>query len=816
MLVVPRSMLLAATLLAGALPLPLAAQGRLIPRPCQRGDCPPPVRPCVAGECPRPGFAIARSASDVRVELRDRVLRYQVDERFVNHGGVVGEADYVFPLPKNAAFEGLKLEINGELVAGEIMDAEHARQTYEAIVRQQRDPALVEWMGHGLLRARIFPIAPGEEKRVVVRFQAVAEREGDALRVEYGRGAGSEGLGSGVWRTPRDPRRQTPDPRRSFTFLYPDDGQYGTPYSPTHALRTRRESGRRCVVEVEGDASDVTLLLPVRRAEGGSIAVLAHAPGGEDGFALITVTPPAPRRAAGLPRDVTLVLDVSGSMSGRKLEQAKAAGRQLLATLSPADRFRIIDFSSDVRTFRDELVPATRAHVREAERYLDDLEAQGSTNIAGALDEALRGHAFDDVAAHDDEERDDERRDDARRRDARRRDEWPAKRDGRLPVVLFITDGEPTVGERRPEAIAERAAARRGRHRIFTFGVGADVNAALVERLAVDGRGTAHFVRPEESVERAVALVASRLTAPLMTDVTVRATGGVRLRKLHPSQPADVFAGQDLVLLARYAGSGPAELQVEGRAPDGKLSWTTRVAFPERERRNTFVARLWATQRVGYLSAERRKYGASAEVDAEIRELGERYGIPTEFTSYFVPEPGLVVTRDGRWDARGGAAATGGADQALQSNSVRRRGAAPPPTAGAAPAAAAAPAARAEAFERAAAASAQREARTLAAVDSAASVADAATGARRVGGRRFVSRDGVWVDARYREGMRTVRVRAYSAAYFALLDRLPDLRDAFAVGDRVVVAGRTVAVAVDDAGAESLSARELREVEAGW
>src|SRR5215212_11951713 len=173
-----RPMLLAVALLASALPLPLAAQGRLIPRPCQRGDCPPPVRPCIAGGCPLPRVAIERSASDVRVELRDRVLRYQVDERFVNYGGVVGEADYVFPLPKNAAFEGLKLEINGELVAGEIMDAEHARQTYEAIVRQQRDPALVEWMGHGLLRARIFPIAPGEEKRVVVRFQAVAEREG--------------------------------------------------------------------------------------------------------------------------------------------------------------------------------------------------------------------------------------------------------------------------------------------------------------------------------------------------------------------------------------------------------------------------------------------------------------------------------------------------------------------------------------------------------------------------------------------------------------------------------------------------------------
>jgi len=340
----PGLLLLALSSLAPA--LPLAAQGRLIPRPCQRGDCPPPP-PCFRGECPRPGAVIERSGSDVRVELRDRVLRYQVDERFVNLGGTVGEADYVFPLPKNAAFEGLKLEINGELVAGEVLDAERARQMYEAIVRQQRDPALVEWMGHGLLRTRIFPIAPGEEKRVVVRFQAVAEREGDALRVDYRQ------AGSGERRVVRtaDTRDWSPvSARSSFTFVYPDDPQYGTPYSPTHALRTRRESGGRRSVEVIGDVPDVTLLLPVRRPASASVALLSHAPGGEDGFALITVTPPAARWRP-TPRDVTLVLDVSGSMSGRKLEQAKAAGRQLLGTLSPEDRFRIVDFSSDVRTF---------------------------------------------------------------------------------------------------------------------------------------------------------------------------------------------------------------------------------------------------------------------------------------------------------------------------------------------------------------------------------------------------------------------------------------------------------------------------------
>jgi Ca-activated chloride channel family protein len=170
--------LLAIALIAA--PIALTAQGTIIPRPC------PEIRPC-----PAPGVgAIQRTSSQVRVELADRVLRYQITETFRNRGGLIGEADYIFPMPAGAAFEALELEIDGELVSGETMPADQARRIYEDIVRRNRDPALVEYMGRGMLRTRIFPIQPGEEKRVVVRFQSVAEREGSAVRVDYLRGTG--------------------------------------------------------------------------------------------------------------------------------------------------------------------------------------------------------------------------------------------------------------------------------------------------------------------------------------------------------------------------------------------------------------------------------------------------------------------------------------------------------------------------------------------------------------------------------------------------------------------------------------------------
>ena len=722
-------------------PVPTLAQGWIIPQPCRPLPCPG----CPTRRCPRPDLpAIERRASNVEVELRDGVLHYEIEETFVNRGGGVGEADYLFPLPKNAAFEGLKLEINGELVAGETMSADEARRIYEDIVRQSRDPALVEWMGHGLLRTRIFPIAAGETRRVVVRFHAVAEREGDALRVDYFRGNRPGGVDDVV----QD--RNGTEGRLRFRLTYPRDA-FGRPYSPTHDVDVSDERGMGRVA-LSGGAREMTLLLPLRRGSRAAIGVLSHAPAREDGFALITLSPPqlAPRET---PRDVTLVLDISGSMSGKKIQQAREAGRQLLGTLDPRDRFRLIDFASDVRTFRDEFVFATRSNVAAAERYLDELRAEGSTNISGALEEALS---------------------------------VPAQ-NGRLPLILFVTDGAPTVGERDPEKIAERVGSERGRRRIFTFGVGADLNVMLLERLALEGRGTAHFVRPDESVERAVSVVASRLTSPVATDLRVRVEGA-RLSRMHPAGPYDLFAGQDLVVLARYDGSGTVAVTFEGESANGRVSWTTETELPDRDQENAFVARLWATQRVGYLSAERRRNGASAEIDDEIRTLGERYGIPTELTSYLVLEPGQVARRgrDGNLQGFMGAAPARVEQQARD-------------------------------FDQAKAASALRSVRTLAEADAAARPTPSeGIISRRVGTRTFVMRDSVWTDARFAEGIRLMKVKAYSEAYFALVRQIPDLASSFALGERVLVRGMKVAIAVAPDGSERLSDAEIAAIVAAW
>jgi Ca-activated chloride channel family protein len=554
----------------------------------------------------------------------------------------------------------------------------------------------------------------------------------------------------------------------SFTFVLPRGDAYGTPYSPTHQLDIveSRDRGDRFGREarVVGDASRLTLLVPVRNAAAATVTALSHAPPNEDGFALIQLSPPI-RRTAALPRDVTFVVDVSGSMSGGKLEQAKAAGRTLLGTLSSADRFRLVSFATDVEQFRDGWSPATAEHMRAARQWLDDLRATGSTNISGALETAL------DV-------------------DSSR---------GRLGVVLFLTDGTATVGERNPERLAEMASRRRGGQRVFTFGVGADVQAAMLERIALEGRGTAHFVQPSEDVEYAVGVVAQRLTSPVATNVRVRAEG-VSLRQVHPDGPQDVFVGQDLTLFVRYRGNGVATLVFEGDSPSGPVRWTERVTLLERSRDNAFVAKLWAVQRVGWLSAERRRVGANSELDAELRDLGTKYGIPTELSSYLVLEPGMQPAN------------LGSRPVPLVEQGVVGAGVGGGRGAG-----------TARDFAAARVAAEQRAATSLAAAPSmSGKVADAAGRAeadgvlRQVGDRTFVHRGGRWTDTRAKETLRRLTVKPFSPAYFALIERVPELKVIFALGDKVTTGGRAIVIALDEEGTERLAESELATIVRDW
>ncbi|HEV2669557.1 MAG TPA: VIT domain-containing protein [Gemmatimonadales bacterium] len=723
-----RSVLLGVTVLC-ALTSTLAAQGWIDPVR--------PVPPNVMGR-------IERLRSAVQVSVTGRVARVTVEEWFRNNGPVMDEGMYHFPLPGEAVFSSYSLWQGDQELHGEAMDATQARSIYEAIVRQKRDPALIELAGQGLIRARVFPINPGETRKITLKYTQILDRAGDAWRFRY--------LG--------DRNRQTAP--RSFRLQVDSAARFGDPYSPTHQVQVSRRDNQLEVTlgdNVAANTGDFELLLPLARGLIG-MSLVPHHPVGEDGYFMLLLAPGPAADAAALRRDVVAVIDVSGSMSGEKIEQAKSALIQLLGSLREGDRFRLVAFSGGVRRYAQGWTPATADGRRDATTWIRGLQAEGGTNISGALAEAFT--------------------------------ESPAEQS--LGVVVFLTDGQASTGDTDPERIAERAEQGRGRFRVFSFGIGDDVNTYLLDRLTERARGTTEYIRPGENIERAVGALATKIASPVLTDVALTAGSGVELYDLQPGSLPDLFAGDEMVVFGRYRGAGSTEpsVTIRGRRNGRQEEFSTTFADRENDQAR-YIEQLWASRKAGALSRDIRLHGQTRETMDALKQLALRYGILTEYTSYLVQEP-TIALRGQAEDRRMQAPAPAPADQAGSSSVGRAE------------------------RERSMADAAQLQAVVVTAakdnseLDAVLRARSGISPTQRAGGRLFILRDSTWTDLSHGDSLRVVTVLPYSDAYFALLQALPDLVDAAALEPAVLVAGRHASIKIGSGGKTRWAPGELERL----
>ncbi len=702
------------------------------------------------------GWAVHKVRSDVVVHVRGRVARVEVSEWFRNDGGRLAEGEYLYPLPGEAVFQGFSLFQGDAELRGEIMDRRQARSIYEEIVRRRRDPALIELAGQGLLRARIFPIQPGQERRVSLRYTQVLERAGDALQLRY-QGAVPGTSGPQARGRPGIEDRIVPRAKTSHFRVVIEDGEgFLEPFSPTHTLEVHR-SGARMTVEVPGELEGrLSVFLPLKRDAVG-LALATYRPPGEDGYFMLTLSPGTTERQAE-PRDVTVVMDVSGSMSGEKIEQARQALHGILGTLGSSDRFRLVAFSNAVRVQSTEWRSARGAALASANRWVDRLVADGGTNIGAALDEAFRLESPED----------------------------------RLPVVIFLTDGLPTVGETSPRLLAERAEACAGRVRVFAFGVGNDVNTMLLDRLGEAGRGSTEYVEPGENVERAMSLLAAKIQHPVLTDLAI-AHAPATLSEIYPVNIPDVFAGEELVLFGRYRDHGEGRLEIRGTRGGSAASFSTAVTFPKESESNAYLPRLWASRKLGYLTRQIWTEGKTESLVEQIRTLALRYGLPSAYTSYLVQEPHVALAGNG---AR------------LQAPPNMRPGA--PVAARTTGAAAVRQAAQAKALRDVT--SVKKLAAAEASLAGQVGTEGDAISTRVVAGRLFRLENGVWRDAATTKVQELVKVKAFSEAYFQILDALPEVKLVVGTLSPVVIAGRSVALEVGSEGIEKLEQGRMRDL----
>lgn len=731
-------------LFAAAAPVAASAQGIVIPI---EPDLPP--------------LGIERHA--VRTDIDHQAAVTVVEQVFVNNTTRRLEAQYVFPIPKGAALTGFTLQVDGKETSGEMVGKDDARKLYHSLVQRTRDAGLLEWLGGDVFRANIHPIEPSAKQTVTLRFASALPAEGGLIRyvhpVRAGARRGPTVLGeSRIEVSIRGPR--------AIENLY----------SPSHPILISRPNDREARIAWSQAQSTLHRDFELYWSAGGkdmALDLVTHRPDpSEAGYFMMLISPGSRLQADRVvERDVVFVVDTSGSMAGEKIEQARHALKHCVMNLNDGDRFDIVRFSTDVEAWKGAFVSAKEMKESGA-GWVGKFKAAGGTNIAGALKAAL-AYPVDPT---------------------------------RPGVVVFLTDGKPTMGDTTHpgEIVSRTAAARAASVRIFTFGVGYDVNTHLLDGISETGRGVSEYVRPEEDIAVKVGTFWGKAGRPVLTDLALEVTGDkVKLAQIHPSPFPDLFSGSQFVLFGRYTGDGPAGVRLTGTVNGAKKAFDYQASFAAKESKFSFVEPLWARRHIGSLLDAIRLHGESKEIVDEVVALAKRFGIQTPYTSWIIADDAatgkyrlspLNADADGKvraiWAANLPAAPA--ADRAEEERMKRE-----------------------DSYEASKVIEGFTKKEGKDAVEAAASLrhmkeADRA-GARPLAivtaaGTRFVRYHFLWVDERFEAEAELTTVKFGSAAYFKLIEKKPALIDALKLGpDVVYVTAKGKALAVTGAGIEEIS-----------
>ncbi|MBI2837755.1 MAG: VWA domain-containing protein, partial [Acidobacteria bacterium] len=307
-----------------------------------------------------------------------------------------------------------------------------------------------------------------------------------------------------------------------------------------------------------------------------------------------------------LPKDITFVADTSGSMTEGKLDQARKALLFCLDNLNSQDRFEVIRFSTEAQALFGRLQPASPDNLSRARVFAAAWRPIGGTNIDEALTLALNAN---------------------RQSDARPR------------FVIFITDGKPTIGETGEDALLDKVRrANTSATRIFTFGIGDDLNTHLLDRITEETKAYRTYVRNNEDLELKISSFYQKIKTPVLVDLKLDVEGAVKTYQTYPRSLPDLFEGSQLLVFGRYSGGGRAVVRLSGSVQGRPRSFEQQIDLPSVASENAFLAPLWATQRIGYLLDQLRLHGEEHELIDEVTQLARRFGIITPYTSYLIVE----------------------------------------------------------------------------------------------------------------------------------------------------------------------------------
>ena len=562
---------------------------------------PPPCDPACPGPI-RVGDQLTVKSHRVNVTIANQVATTAIDQVFFNHNEWVAEGTYIFPMPDGATVSKFTMTVDGQQIEAKILTAEEAAAIYDQIVRSMRDPALLQYVGKNAIQASVFPIQPGASSEVTITYEQVLTAEQGLIQYLY----------------PLNTEQFSAQPLEAVSVRVEVTSADAVRaiYSPSHAIAITQDTETHFVAGWEANnvlpTEDFSLIYTVAQDQIGANVLSFIDPVSLQGFFMLLAAPGIGADQAVVAKDVIIVLDTSGSMEGEKLSQAKAAVTYVLGHLNAEDRFGVIEFSTGVRFYDQELRSAGEATA--ASSWVQTLPSTGGTDINLALLSAM-------------EMADPER----------------------PTYVIFLTDGLPTEGEVESTAILGNVEAASGNNvRLFSFGVGDDVDTFLLDSLVQQENGVSSYVRPGERIDEEVSTFYAKVGSPVLTDLALN-FGAIQTQEMYPNPLPDLYAGSQLVLVGQYASGGGTTVTLNGAVNGTAASYIyegqsfTQVAGGA----NDFLPRLWATRKIGYLLTQIRLNGENAELVQAVVDLSVQYGIVTPYTSYLITEDD-ILTQEGR------------------------------------------------------------------------------------------------------------------------------------------------------------------------
>ena len=539
---------------------------------------------------------------DVAVQIDERIARTRTDQIFTNHAEWEVEGIYEFTLPDGAIITDLVLWIGDKRIQGEVLEKEEARRTYDDIVGRRIDPALIEQVTPNQFRLSIFPFPAQGSRRVEFEYMQLLESHSGRLDYSF----------------PLAPETDQPLQMELFVLRAQVRSQ--------HAFEVTTSGLPRLTEIDQPDAHRANIFfgdeqikpredftLTIRQTDDRpKPSVLSFAPQANDDLGYYALwLPPLPELTQGdpLPRSLTFVIDISSSMQQGKLQAVKGALAAAIDALDAADLFNIVVFTHRADSFAAAPVPADPDNKKAATAFINQQDALGVSNFEAGLGRAMQ-QAF------------------------------PANR---VNHVIFLTDGLPTLGEVELEPLSELIGEwSAGQARLFTIGVGRDVDQGFLSGLAEDHRGEAYFLSEEGDIEAALQDLFESFTFPILL-LDELSFDQVEIHDVHPRGLETLAAGRELFQVGRYRGGGTFTLSLIGHVGEEGVSVDFPLEFTQSDVSGSLIPRLWAYQKIQALEEQIARFGEQQELLDDILALGLEYRLVTRRTSLFAPDDGVEV-----------------------------------------------------------------------------------------------------------------------------------------------------------------------------